>query len=224
MKNNLTIWCTYHDDLLIEKYELNKLDSSIHRLYATHKDNELINLNHISKVINEASTMYYVWKNQIESDFVGFEHYCRIFYKYLNINKNQCCVANISLCNVKNDYLKYHNHNDYFLILDIIKEKYGEDSKYYKYLNADKNVNFVYWEMFIMSWDMFDQLCNFVFDIYFEFDKRIGCNLDLNNYIKRYNNDTDEMRSFYIERLISCFIVCNFNIKDIKMIEIINNK
>lgn len=70
---------------------------------------------------------------------------------------------------------------------------------------------------FIMTWNDFNKLCDWLFPILFEWDKRYNLNMDANRYrLKaesdfRYEDVDYQQRaiSFLAERLISCYIVTN---------------
>ena len=70
------MWCTYHEDIQIEQYNLRQNDAF--RLFKGNAlDVEGENINHLNAFYSEISTIYWVWKNNVRSETVGFCHYRR---------------------------------------------------------------------------------------------------------------------------------------------------
>ena len=113
------IWCTYHDKNLIDKYDLKETENF--KLYYTKGElkNE-ISLNYIQEFLNEWVTQYYVWKNNIKSDIVGFCHYRRNILPYINED-------------ILNHILNYSQYRTFIKIqlLNIIKDNYTYNCKYH---------------------------------------------------------------------------------------------
>ena len=71
-----------------------------------------------------------------------------------------------------------------------------------------------------MHWEDFTRLCNFLFPVLYEFDRRNDLNLSPAEYLKkakkefRYDNVDYQCRamSFLAERLISCWLVCEMEV------------
>ena len=83
---DLTIWLTYHDDSQIEQYGLREDD--VFRLFKGNAVNvEGDNINHLNAFYSEIVTFYYVWKNNVRSEKVGFCHYRRRFQQLMDIEK-----------------------------------------------------------------------------------------------------------------------------------------
>ena len=106
----LTIWCTYHNDQIIDEYNLNYIPSYI-KLFNTNDLNVTgEHINHLCQHLCEICTIYYVWKNQIYSKYVGFCHYRR-FYDELgksNIEKyGMHCYSLITDCLASPKILRY---------------------------------------------------------------------------------------------------------------------
>lgn len=217
-----TIWRTYHKDSLISEYNL--VESEHVKLFGTHLKYDKPNINYAGKVLCEMCTMYYVWKNNLYSDFIGFDHYQRQFnINNINtINDNQCLVKykldfsidNGQITNVKQHYYIMHSKDIYDKMQNILVNKYSKLSNIYKIANE---TNLLYSNcLFIMSWSNFNKLCKFLFDILFELDKLYNANLDFNKYEEIFG-DAHQARNlaFLSERLISYWIENNFDSKDI---------
>ncbi len=119
---------------------------------------------------------------------------------------------------LSNHYKLNYNYQDYYDIIDILNDKYGVDNKYTKYM-LESNV-FIPFCSFIMHYEDFESLCEFLFPILFEFDRRHNLGMDPERYMAkakrdfRYDNQAYQARaiSFLAERLISAYLVCNMNI------------
>lgn len=211
--SNMVIWVTYHDDKQIEEYNL-KEDGNF-RLF---KGNDITvegdNINNLNKFYSELVTFYYVWKNNIESKYVGFCHYRRMFQNILEPDANQCLVMEILYNNnVLSHYKWAHNYQDLFDMIDILNEKYGNNNKYSKYL-LESNI-FIPFCCFLMNYTDFKKLCDWLFPILFAWDNKNCLNMEAEKYMDkakqdfRYDNIDYQCRAiaFLAERLISCYIV-----------------
>lgn len=224
-EKDLTIWLTYHDDAQIEQYDL-KEDDTIRLFRGNNMEVEGENINHLNRFYSEMTTMYWVWKNNMRSRCIGFCHYRRRFTHLMEIEKGECQVMEIinfpfTVCQ---HYKDAHNYNDFYDIVDILNEKYGEGNKYSEYMLNSKT--FVPFCSFIMNYDDFESLCEFFFPVLFEFDKKHNLNMDAEKYMAkakkdfRYDDKNYQRRavSFLAERLISCYIVCDMNAVSVKSI------
>lgn len=218
MKTELTIWTTYHDNEQIKQYDLYEND-----YISLFKGNDLEvkgdNINHLNPYYGEIVTLYWVWKNNIKSENIGFCHYRRRFHHILKIKSGECQVLAINKnCSVFNHYKNSHNYHDLYDIIDIMNSIYGEGNKYSKYLLESKT--FIPFCCFIIQWKDFNKLCEFLFPILFTFDKIHKLNMSAKRYAEKakkefkYDNIAYQQRymGFLAERLISCYLVCEFQI------------
>ncbi len=210
----LTIWITYHDDKQVGEYGLKETDQV--RLF---KGNDTSvageNINYLNRFYSELTTMYYVWKNRIESEQVGFCHYRRQFRDYYEVESGQCQVLAINRNSpVFQHYKIAHNYQDMYDVVDILNEQYGSDNLYSRYL-LKGNV-FIPFCCFIMKYQDFENLCEFLFPILFAWDKKNGLDKNPQKYMEkaerdfRYDDVNYQCRAvaFLAERLISCYLVC----------------
>lgn len=226
VEKDITIWLTYHDDAHIEQYDL-KEDDTIRLFKGNNLNIEGENINHLNKFYSEMTTMYWVWKNNIRSKLVGFCHYRRRFTHLMEIEQGECQVMDVITFpfTVFQHYKDAHNYNDFYDIIDILNEKYGEGNKYSEYMLNSKT--FVPFCSFVMKYVDFESLCEFFFPILFEFDRKNNLNMDAERYRAkaekdfRYDNKNYQCRavSFLAERLISCYIVCNMKAVSVKSID-----
>ena len=109
MNNDLTIWCSYHNKNFITEYNLQNTD--IIKLFDTTNTNiEGENINNLNYLLCETVTYYYVWKNQIKSDYVGFCHYRR-YFNNVDFNKlNKINSVQVLSRNDTSDNLNYINY------------------------------------------------------------------------------------------------------------------
>lgn len=211
---DLTIWITFHDDKQIKEFGLE--EDETFRLF---KGNDLTlegeNINHLNKFYSELTTFYWVWKNQIQSKTIGFCHYRRMFTHIIDVEPGTCQVMKIVNMgySIERYYRLAHNYNDIYDIIEILNEKYGTENIYSKYFMED--TIFIPTCCFVMCYEDFQKLCDFLFPILFAFDKKNNLNMDPENYRKkverdfRYDNVDYQQRaiSFLAERLISAYLV-----------------
>lgn len=214
---DIRIWITYHKEEQIRQFNLHEDE-----IFCLYKGDELSikgdNINDLNPFYSEIVTLYWVWKNRYKSNRVGFCHYRRLFQRILDINKGQCQVMTINRnFPVLKQYKMFHNYQDYYDIIDIMQDFYGKGNKYSTYMIESQT--FVPFCSFIMVWEDFCNLCEFLFPILFEFDHRNHLNMNPKNYINkairdfRYEDINYQCRaiSFLAERIISCFLVCEMN-------------
>lgn len=211
---DLTIWITYHDDKQIEEYKLE--EDNTFRLF---KGNDLnvvgYHINHLNQFYSEITTLYWVWKNQIRSEVIGFCHYRRIFTHIMDVQPGVCQVLQIAdMADTVNQYYKiFHNYNDLYDIIEILDKKYRKGNEYSKYLL--ESTIFIPYCSFIMHYEDFEKLCDFLFPILLAFDTKNGLNMSADNYRRkaekdfRYDNVDYQQRaiSFIAERVISAYLV-----------------
>jgi hypothetical protein len=118
--------------------------------------------------------------------------------------------------NLLQHYKTWHNYLDYCDLVDVVNQKYGKGNKYSEHLIYN-NV-FVPYCCFIMHYEHFEKLCEFLFDLLFSLDKKLGLNMEADNYANKAKKDfpygadvvyQQRAFSFLAERLISSYIVTN---------------
>ena len=176
----------------------------------------------------ELTGLYWIWKNCTD-EYKGLVHYRRFFGKnnYSNATKDiysyQQLVemtkdADIVLPfvetfkqNEKDELLLKCCTNDIFMKLEkIVKEKYPDYGKAFdEYFSNNRSSLF---NMMFCKREIFDQYCNWLFDILFELEAIVDLN-DLNDYQKR-------LYGFLSERLLNVWV--DKNCLSIKHVPIIN--
>lgn len=217
--DELNIWITYHDELLRKNYSLE--ETEVYKLFnANDISIDGKNINYLNKFYSEICTLYWVYKNKKKSKMVGFCHYRRILKDWFQLKDNECIVFPPSYlsCTIYQHYKYSHNMFDLVNIMGIINEQYGNENKYTKYMLNERM--FIGTCCFIMTYEYFERLCEFLFPILEEFDRRNNLNMIFDNYIEKakrefkYENVDYQCRAvaFLSERLISCYIYTNMNV------------
>jgi hypothetical protein len=161
---------------------------------------------------SELTGVYWVWKNDTESDIVGICHYRRYLLNEKGVMFNQKEIEDLM---TKYDVLtsrlltldfSYHygfsdNHNivDLDTTGEVIKEKYPE---YYDTFEELVNKNHTYFgNICVMKKKLFDRYCEWLFDIFFEVQKRIN--------VEEYDSYHKRVFGFISEFLLYVFITKN---------------
>lgn len=175
----------------------------------------------------ELTAMYWAWKNLKDIDYIGLCHYRRYFdFKYSGLN----CVNNVSclpyymkniplnvidfckkeraavvvkphtfFCNMKCWYAICHNSNDMKVLRNVLEKKYPNYlSAFDKMLSSNKMIAY---NMFICKKNIFDDYCEWLFDILFELERYLFVNNE-DNYQKR-------VFGFLSERLMTVYAIHN---------------
>jgi hypothetical protein len=216
--NDINVWITYHDNKQIEEYSLKETEE--YKLFkANDTDIKGASINYLNKFYSEICTLYWVYKNKKKSRMVGFCHYRRMLIDWLDLDNGECITFPpvYMPTTIYNFYKEAHNMFDMIDAIDIINEQYGEENKYTKYLLNERV--FIGNCCFIMNYGDFEKLCEFLFPILEEFDRRNNLNMNFDNYMAkakrdfRYEKVDYQCRAvaFLSERLISCYIYTNMN-------------
>lgn len=193
------------------------------------KSDTLNNINHLNYTLGELSSYYWVWKNDIISEYIGFFHYRR----YLSFERDTHLTGRkiedfkwdyITISNLLKDYdliippkfrmginayQQYCVHHDKFLLdkaIEIIKSKYS--SEYIDSMNTAMNNSYGYYcNLLICKREIFNNMMTFIFDI-----------LD---GIKEYINSSSQPRAlgFVGERLYNIYIHYLINYSNIRIAE-----
>ncbi len=223
MKKDYMIWVTYHKDELVSRYGLKEDDH--HRLFPTHNDAAKDNINVMNPVYSEMVTMWYVWKNNLKSDYVGFEHYRRHLDVRVMPEKGECQVyrtLDFNDMTLYMQYSQYHNRHDMDVMLGILNENYGEGNPYTDHITNGHVL--IANCTFLMKWTDFTKMCRFLFPLLEEFGRRMGIEgaseVSLDKWREKAKKDFGGYRtdyqarvvSFIAERLISAWISTHLKI------------
>jgi hypothetical protein len=215
--DNYRMWVTYHKDEFLKDYGL--VEDEHHKLFATHKTPSEKNINHMNSVYSEMVTLWYVWQNNLKTDYVGFEHYRRRMSVNQMPKKGECQIfraINFGSQTVYQQYAQCHNSKDMDTMISVLDEKYGAGNQYSTYLKKD-NI-FVANCCFMMQWADFTKLCNYLFPLLDGFASACGISSsDVEGWRNKAIFDFKKVKteyqmravSFLAERLISAWIVTN---------------
>ena len=220
--DELKKYLTYFDDSQIRLFNLDKLDGII-----LFKGNDTSvkghNINNLNTYYCELCTLYYVWKNKLYSPYVEFVQYRRPFNYEGDMPKiGECITYRPIMLNI-GIYMQFvmcHVKKRIDDIISVLDGMYGYGNKYSNYMQY--GVTLYTNNTFIMQWDDFCQMCDFVFGVLFEYDKVLGLGFDSDKYdinsdeYSKGNPRPDYQKHFmaYLgERLVSAWI--SLNMKDI---------
>ena len=162
--------------------------------------------------LNELTAIYWAWKN-LDADYIGLTHYRRHFSlkkkrdKFSSIlssdeAKKLCESSDIIVTNKRKYYIEtikshflhfpYANAGDLVCVREVIGERQP------KYLEAFDKVMNRRWahmfNMFIMKKPLFDEYCQFLFDVILETEKRIDMSgrkpIEARMYVSEFLLDT----------------------------------
>ena len=193
---------------------------------------------------SELSMFYYIWKNVDIKDYIGTAHYHRYFdfggvNPTINIEdiftkegKDVILPMPFRCSSVRQQYNNNHNVKDLDLVQDIITSNYKD----FKVTNFSTLEKLYTNNMFVMKKDDFNNYCEFVFGVLFEFCKERGIdpakdesfmNFVANNYADYafYNGGWQKIEyqaricAYLAERVGTIFFLNKFNnIKEVKLL------
>ena len=173
-----TIWTTYHKAEQIEQYGLRETDTR--KLFGAHLDDMGRGINRLNPVLSELVTLYFVWRNQLKSDLVGFNHYRRQFEPMADLQPGECqiySVEHLGDMTIRSHYALCHNQDDFDAMLDALDAHDGTGNVYTMHLIHDRQ--FINRCCFLMHWRDFERLCEWLFPILEDIQQRcIGIGFD----------------------------------------------
>lgn len=183
-----------------------------------------------------------IWKQGKKSDFIGFEQY-DVHFPYEKIpsvlNGNKVFFYSKILCRngLRAQHASCHMKCDYDMALNILNGRYGSGNKYVEYLCNGKD--FYCKSCFIMSWERYAAMCDFIFYVLDEMDRRLKLDMNPEKYEAYYHlpstisNFTPKTRDkgeagillqkrafgYLAERLISAWLINNVKKEDIVLVK-----
>jgi len=156
------IWRSYWRIEDKDNYDLHETNHVI-PFYTKEKLNNKYDINYLSDYLGELTMMYYIWKNNLKSEYICISQYRRNFYdiNFDKLKNNEIEVICNGYCNIgiyKNKFLDFN-----------YKQKYKE---YLQKRNINKNIidNIFYHGyteffliMFCCKWEIFCDICDFIF-------------------------------------------------------------
>lgn len=179
-------------------------------------DNTGDNISAKNKSFCELTGIYWAWKN-LNADFVGLVHYRRLFVNrnslfckdILSREKAEELLASHDVIlpkqrhyyieTTRGQYEHAHNPHDLIVVEDILKERHPQYlSAFAKVMSRTYGHRF---NMFIMKRELFNNYCEWLFDVLFELEKRIDTT--------KYNKYNSRVFGFISERLLDVWVEAN---------------
>lgn len=243
MNNDLNVWVFAYEESnikLIEDETHIPLQVGAHGRdkFCKLTDDIFDNISEKNPLYSELTGLYWVWKNGPKSVYKGCEHFRRHFNLGLEevkqiLKDNEIIMPHKYVLNANNCedfHRKFHNIKDLNLCKTIIEDIYPEyKESYEKYIQNSKILYIA--NSFITTEENFDKICEFLFSIFFEFEKRKGFTTmeEWKKYVKDSNVQIcppDHLQNgrtwedyqlrifgFLSERLITLYVMHNFKDK-----------
>lgn len=233
MNKTTRIWCTYHDPHQLIDYNLKETD--LLKLYYT---NNLTlkedNINYLNSTLSEIVTYYYVWKNQLKTDYVGFCHYRRHFkcIKYNELENNKIehlAWMQFNCHNLFDELNKWCPEYDYHFLINLYDEflqintniKLNEYIKTHDYIGCPNRISYIF------PWDIFNNVAGFIFNFLDFIGNKFNINWKTNIYdfeniirkensklFNKYESYWSRSLSVLFEMLIGLYVYLAFDIVD----------
>lgn len=193
------------------------------------RDSEGENISKFNDKINECTALYWIWKNDT-SDFVGLNHYRRLFRSAVNPN---WMLQDFEVQLLMNWYdivvaEEYHTgemtvlrqlecqmcqeafEQTYKVVEDIFAKTGGNDYRAFQYV---MNGNILYpCNMFIASRKILEEYCTWLFPILFQIIEKVEIQEEWDDYSKR-------VIGFFAERLLTVWLVQrDYKIKELSIL------
>ena len=173
-KRKIKIYTTYYKEEQEPRIEKNDIVTP----YNTNCDEFPTNV--LNKYWSEYIAMKNIWLKGRDTDYIGFDQYDTHFpyedvKKLVSLNR----VIFYTKMNVTSPYKNFvscHGEPDIMNAIKILDEKYGKGNKYTDYLHNGKIL--YHKSCFVMSWEMFDKMAEFIFGVLDALDAEYGLNFD----------------------------------------------
>lgn len=166
----------------------------------------------------ELTGLYWAWKN-LQCDYIGLCHYRRYFCAAKHgsdfVSKTKAVFQradyekllsqydvilpkkrNYYIETVRSQYEHAHNKRDLDEVEEILCEQYPEDVSSFKSVMSRRKLHIL--NMFVMNKGLFDEYCQWLFEILFELEKTID--------ISQYNEYQARVYGFLGERLFNVWL------------------
>ena len=189
---------------------------------ANYFDNTGENISTKNSQYCELTALYWIWKNYT-TDYVGIEHYRRQFIENNELITKDSLQHKLEdfdvivskeineSSNVYHGYVCENSEEELLQIRDIIKNKYPNYLASFDYMK--KTNRFCVCNMIVTKKEIFDNYCEWLFDILFTLEDRI----DISNRTPKQKR----MYGFLAERLLNVYLwkhrelkICNVKISE----------
>lgn len=190
----LSIYCVADNSKIVSQYKLNGL-TGLFSLYNI-EDNHKNSLDNLHNIFEDLTAPYFIFKNKIKTDYVGFCQYNNMpqfdldnFFNENGISLGYT-IGNDSLESFLskpfNNFLKEDFYN-------YVTKNYKKTSRIYKYFIKGKSTPVPYYigRIFMCKWDIFEEI--------------IGCVVGFIDYINEtyeLNYDENEWHYFILDNFI----------------------
>ena len=171
------------------------------------RDDEGENISIKNQYYSELTGLYWAYKN-LKADYIGLCHY----HRYFDLNNILTTDYNIILPKKRNYYIETifdqyrHAHGPEGLEIarDVIDKNYHEYLGFFDRHMLETSEHSC--NMFIMKYEIFIDYCDFLFDILFKIEEKLG--------------NVDRLYGYISERLLDVYIYKNkYEYKEVKVIE-----
>jgi len=194
-------------------------------------DDSGLNISEKNRNFCELTALYWAWKNDYFKTYkyCGLSHYRRYFAGDLPFGKfsilSETQIDDLMnsydillpkkrkyyIETIENHYANAHNISDLENIKEIIQERCPEYIDSFDNLMQQKELYL--FNMFVMRRELFEAYMEWLFDILFEFEKRVD--------ISEYDNYQSRIFGFMSERLFNVWIIKKeLNKKELKIVNI----
>lgn len=185
------------------------------------------NISHLNPHFGELTAVYWAWKNLKNVDVIGTSHYRRylmtrsfgLVKTHYNITWSNFLTSRYNPSKfdsdlqkydfviskkwhfegltVKEQFLQHHPFPEDLLLLRSILQEVHPDSVpiYDDFLNGSDTYTCC---LFVTTWKKFDKLCNWMFPVLFELERRLD--------FSKYDSYQQRMAAFLYERLLNVYL------------------
>ena len=236
----LVNWKSYYRDEQLFDYNLKDYkDNNIEiKLFNTNDENMKGDhqINYLNKYLGELPMMYYIWKNNLKSEYIKISQYRRdityINYRELNKNKIQliCQWDENNNIKLKDRILQYRDPSGYIkeALWKFIKKQYSLSDEQLENIQNKTSYRCMAVFVWAMNWDTYCKLCEFIFgflDVLFPNEgwKNIDTIINFRDnqkelYYKKYEKSNDwvyydsRYLTFIVEDILSVILGQFFDI------------
>ena len=211
-ENKVSIYVCGHKPFPVPSdpvYKRLQLGAALHDDLGYIRDDSGENISELNPYFSELTGMYWIWRNDRESDIKGLCHYRRYFIDENGrplgkqdfeafLEQGDVITSNMIMFDksCRDAFIEAHNEHDLLIVEDALKKLYPEYADSYDRVFADDKNYFA--NLCCMKGSLFDAYSEWLFRILFEASERI----DLTGY------DAYQTRAygFYAERLLRVWI------------------